>query len=120
MTQRRFALVGAFLFAAALFTAAPATAVSAADVSPHCQEAGYCLFSGTSFTGTRAVLPSARGCHSVSKLGFTTARSAARGFGDGYALELYSDTTCTTGVATVYDEVPNTSAKSYRLMFIPS
>lgn len=114
--HRRFALVGAFLFTATLFTAAPASA----DVSPHCKDAGYCLFSGTQFTGTRALVPSRYGCHPVSSLGFTTARSAARGFGDGAALILYSDTTCTTETAIVFQEVPTTSAKSYRLLPIPA
>ncbi|GAB2983239.1 hypothetical protein [Saccharothrix stipae] len=117
MTQRRFALAGALLLTAALLPAAPA---SASDVSPHCQEPGYCLFSGSSFTGTRAVLPAAYGCHPVSDLGFTTARSAARGFGDGSGLVLYSDTTCTTRAATVYHEVPTTTAKSYRHLPIPT
>ncbi|NUT49619.1 MAG: hypothetical protein HOV94_20265, partial [Saccharothrix sp.] len=77
------------------------------------------LFSGTSFTGTRAV-PQRFGCFPVSDLGFDTARSAARGSGDGSALVLYSDTSCATSVATVYYEVPNTAAKSYRMLPIPS
>ncbi|MEU4743752.1 hypothetical protein AB0G02_25265 [Actinosynnema sp. NPDC023658] len=119
MTQRRLALVGAFVLTAALASAAPASAV-VADVSPHCQEPGYCLFSGADFTGTRAVLPSTYGCHPVSDVGFATARSAARGFGDGTGLVLYSDTTCTTSVAVVRQEVPTTAAKSYRLLPIPA
>lgn len=117
MTHRRFALAGALALAAALTSAVPA---SASDVSPHCQEPGYCLFSGTSFTGTRVVLPASFGCHPVSDLGFPTARSAARGFGDGSALILYSDTTCTTAATTVHDELPTTTANSYRLLPIPT
>ncbi|WP_158843442.1 hypothetical protein [Saccharothrix deserti] len=117
MRRRHFALVGAFLFTAALATAAPASA----DPSPHCQEGGYCLFSGVEFGGTKAVLPANyNSCRPVSSLGFATARSAARGFGDDAALELYSDTTCTTHVATVFDDVPTTSANSYRLIRIPT
>ncbi|MEU4768725.1 hypothetical protein AB0H12_36300 [Actinosynnema sp. NPDC023794] len=112
-------LLGALLLASAAATAST-TAAAASEVSPHCQESGYCLFSGTSFTGTRAVLPLSYGCHPVTDLGFTTARSAARGFGDGTALQLFADSTCTTRVATVYHEVPTTAAASYRLMPIPS
>ncbi|MFI9815381.1 peptidase inhibitor family I36 protein [Saccharothrix variisporea] len=113
--MRKIALAGAVVVAAALVGATPA----AATVSPHCQDGGYCLFSGTNFTGTKAVLPTTRGCRAVSTLGFTPARSAARGYGDGYALELYSDTSCTTSVATVFDEVPDTNARSYALIPIP-
>jgi hypothetical protein len=119
MTQRLFTLAGALLLAAASTTAS-AAAASASDVSPHCRESGYCVFSGASFTGARAVVPQSYGCHPVTDLGFTTARSAARGFGDGTALQLFSDTTCTTRVATVYHEVPTTTATSYRLMPIPT
>lgn len=115
--QQRLALVGAVL--SALTLATPASA-SASDVSPHCQESGYCLFSGTSFTGTRVIVPPTYGCHPVSDLGFTTARSAARGFGDGAALQLFTDAGCTTLAATVYSEVPATTATSYRLSRIPA
>lgn len=120
MTQRLVTLLGTVLLAAATSTTAAAATTAASDVSPHCQESGYCLFSGTSFTGTRAVLPLSYGCHPVTDLGFTTARSAARGFGDGTALQLFADSTCTTRVATVYHEVPTTTATSYRLMPIPT
>ncbi|MEV8442887.1 hypothetical protein AB0425_36375 [Actinosynnema sp. NPDC051121] len=106
--------------AALLAVIACATPASASDVSPHCQEPGYCLFSGTSFTGTRAVVPPTYGCHPVSDLGFPTARSAARGFGDGAALQLFTDSACATPVATVYNEVATTSATAYRLSRIPS
>ncbi|MCC8250306.1 hypothetical protein [Saccharothrix luteola] len=116
---RLFALSSALLLASAAATAST-TAAAASDVSPHCQESGYCVFSGTSFTGTRAVLPLSYGCHPVTDLGFTTARSAARGFGDGTALQLFADSACATRVATVYHEVPTTTATSYRLMPIPT
>lgn len=143
--RRSALLLAAVTFTTITFTAAPATAttagpvavnpaspatvspatvspatVSPATVSPHCQEDGYCLFSGTDFTGVKAVLPADYGCHPVSALGYPTARSAARGFGDGLGLVLYSDTTCGTHAATVYDEVPATSAKSYRLLPLPA
>lgn len=108
------------LTAALLCALAPATPASASDVSPHCQEPGYCLFSGTSFTGTRATVPPTYGCHPISDLGFPIARSAARGFGDGAALQLFTDSTCATLAATVYTEVPTTSATAYRLSRIPS
>lgn len=119
-----FTLLSALLLSASAATAsaatASATAATASDVSPHCQESGYCVFSGASFTGARAIVPLSYGCHPVTDLGFTTARSAARGFGDGTALQLFADSTCTTRVATVYHEVPTTTATSYRLMPIPT
>ncbi|MCE6997946.1 hypothetical protein LZG04_24555 [Saccharothrix sp. S26] len=115
--MNRLALIAACLFGLTLTATTPA---SAADVSPHCGQPGYCLFSGTSFTGTRATVPPTYGCHPVSALGFTPARSAARGFGDGSALELFADTTCITRLATVYDEVPTTTAVAYRLTPIPA
>ncbi|TQM83016.1 hypothetical protein FHX81_5429 [Saccharothrix saharensis] len=65
-------------------------------------------------------MPPTYGCHPVADPGFPTARSAARGFGDGSALELFADTTCTTRVATVHHEVPTTTAASYRLTPIPT
>lgn len=122
MLRRRFALLLTTGLLGTLL-AAPATAaptVSPAPVSPHCQEDGYCLFSGTDFTGVKAVLPAVYGCHPVSALGYPTARSAARGFGDGLGLILYSDSTCGTHAANVHDEVPTTSAKSYRLLPLPT
>lgn len=115
-TLRRSASAAALFFAFAATT--PAAASS--SVSPHCQESGYCVFSGTSFTGTRTVVPQSYGCHPITDLGFPTARSAARGFGDGTALQLFADPTCTTRVATVYHEVPTTTATSYLLMPIPT
>lgn len=120
--RRSALLLAAVTFTTITSTAAPATATTAgpATAGPHCQEDGYCLFSGTDFTGVKAVLPADYGCHPVSALGYPTARSAARGFGDGLGLVLYSDTTCGTHAATVYDEVPATSAKSYRLLPLPA
>lgn len=120
--RRSALLLAAVTFTTIAFTAAPATATTAVPTTagPHCQEDGYCLFSGTDFTGVKAVLPADYGCHPVSALGYPTARSAARGFGDGLGLVLYSDTTCGTHAATVYDEIPATSAKSYRLLPLPA
>ncbi|ROP40393.1 hypothetical protein [Saccharothrix texasensis] len=117
--RRRFTVLAALLFAAAAATPA-AAAASASDVSGHCRESGYCVFSGASFTGARTVVPQSYGCHPVTDLGFPTARSAARGFGDGTALQLFADTACTALAATVYHEVPATTAGSYRLMPIPA
>jgi hypothetical protein len=115
MTPLRIILTGALVVAGSTLAAAPAHA----DVSPHCTDAGYCLFSGTGFTGTRVAVSSGSGCRPVSGLGITTVRSAARGYGDGYALQLYSDTTCTTSAGVVFDEVASTSATAYRLIPIP-
>jgi hypothetical protein len=122
VTHRLSTLTAALLAVLACATPASATPASATafDVSPHCQEPGYCLFSGTSFTGARATVPATYGCHPVSDLGFPTARSAARGFGDGAALQLFTDAGCTTLAATVYSEVPATTATSYRLSRIPA
>ncbi|MEV0680753.1 hypothetical protein AB0I60_29980 [Actinosynnema sp. NPDC050436] len=113
--MKRTAVIGAVVLASGLLGAAPAGAA----VGPHCQEDGYCLFSGEGFGGTKAVLPADYGCHRVSSLGFSPARSAARGYGDGTAPALYSDATCATHPTYVYDEVPSTSALSYRLLPIP-
>ncbi|QFZ23027.1 hypothetical protein [Saccharothrix syringae] len=113
--MRRPSLITGLALAAALTAAVPAHA----DVSPHCQVGAYCLFPGENFIGDRAVPPLERGCHPVSALGFTTARSAARGFGDSWALELFADGGCATKVATVWQEVPVTAALSYRLTQIP-
>jgi hypothetical protein len=115
MKSLRIILTGAFVVAGSALAAPPAQA----EVSPHCTDDGYCLFSGPEFTGTKVVVPSGSGCRPVSGLGLTTVRSAARGFGDGYALRLYSDTTCSTSAGTVYDEVASTSATAYRLIPIP-
>lgn len=95
-------------------------ATAQAEVSPHCQQHGYCLFSGAEFRGTKASVTSGNGCHSVSALGFPTARSVAQGFGDGETLELYADRACETSLGLALDEIPTTSAKSYRIRFIPS
>ncbi|CCH34636.1 hypothetical protein ABZ816_30260 [Actinosynnema sp. NPDC047251] len=113
--MKRIAVVGAVVLAGGLLGAAPASAA----VSPHCQEDGYCLFSGTQFSGTKAVLPTSWGCYPVSSLGFGPARSAARGYGDGSALAIYSDANCANRLAFVHDEVPATTALSYRLLPIP-
>ncbi|MBW4716391.1 hypothetical protein [Saccharothrix obliqua] len=113
--MRRIAVIGAAVLATGLLGAVPAGAA----VSPHCQEDGYCLFSGVGFGGTRAVLPAEHGCRAVSTLGFTPARSAARGYGDGLALEIFADTGCADHLAFVYDEVPETNARSYRLVPVP-
>ncbi len=114
--MKRIAFIGAAVLTAGLVTAAPA----AAGVSPHCLEGGYCLFSAPQFGGTKAVLSHTWGhCRLVSSLGFTPARSAARGFGDGAALELYSDTTCTNSVAVVFQDVPDVTALSYAVIPIP-
>lgn len=119
--MRRLTLVAGLALVAGLTTAGVGGVAGAAEVevSPHCQVGGYCLFPGENFTGTRAVLPYGYGCRQVSDLGFPIARSAARGFGDGAALELYADDDCGTPVATVYYEVPVTAAASYRLIPIP-
>ncbi|HKS48878.1 MAG TPA: hypothetical protein VJT49_27970 [Amycolatopsis sp.] len=114
MTSDRCAVV----IGALLLTALASPATASADVSPHCQDSNYCLFPGANFTGTKAVA-SGRGCQPVSRLGFTPARSVARGYGDSYALELYADTSCTTSLGTVSYEVPDTSALAYQLVAIP-
>jgi hypothetical protein len=116
MKSLRIVLVGVIAMAGSALLARPALA----DVSPHCTDGGYCLFSGTNFTGTKAVVPSGAGCRQVSGLGFPVAHSAARGFGDSAALQLYSDSTCTTQVATVFSDVPSTTAVAYRLLPVPS
>ncbi|GIH15029.1 peptidase inhibitor family I36 protein [Rugosimonospora africana] len=116
MTPLRVIVTGALVVAGSAL-AAPSPAQ--ADVSPHCADAGYCLFSGTNFTGTEVTVSSGSGCRPVSGLGIATARSAARGYGDSYALQLYSDTTCTTSAGVVFDEVASTSATAYRLVPIP-
>ncbi|RKT57329.1 hypothetical protein [Saccharothrix australiensis] len=113
--MKRIAIVGAVVLTAGLLGAAPA----GAEVGPHCEEGAYCLFSATQYGGTKAVVPPDWGCYPVSALGFTTARSAARGFGDGSGLGLYSDTSCTDHVAYVYDDIPDTTALSYRLVPLP-
>ncbi len=90
-----------------------------ADVSAHCQDYGFCLFSGAGFTSKKATVPTGSGCRAVATLGFTTARSAARGYGDSKVLELFADAECANSVGTVVTEVANTSAVAYRLMSIP-
>lgn len=97
-----------------------ATAVPAAAAGEHCHSGAYCLFAGTNYTGTSAVVSSGLGCHAVSALGFPVAHSAARGFGDGFALQLYADSACTSSLGNVNSDVPNTSASGYRLIPIPS
>src|ERR1700709_137757 len=112
---RNIVVLGSVVFACGAMAVAPASAAG-----EHCHVQGrYCLFSGTNYTGIQAVLPTACGCHAVSGVGFPVAHSAARGFGDGSALQLYSDSTCTTSLGTVAADVPNTSAASYRLLPIP-
>ncbi|WP_410658893.1 hypothetical protein [Amycolatopsis sp. lyj-112] len=106
---------GAVLLASALSGGTP----SAQEVSPHCQQDGYCLFSGTDFGGTKVSVPTGRGCKPVSALGIPAAGSAARGFGDANALELYADEACTVSAGTVFHEIPDTAAKAYRLIPIP-
>jgi hypothetical protein len=115
MNARRIILIGATVVAGSTL-AAPA---AQAEVSSHCTDSGYCLFSGTNFTGTEVVVPAGTGCRPVSTLGITTARSAARGYGDSYVLQLYTDTSCTTSAGTVTSEVASTSATAYRLIAIP-
>ena len=105
--------------AAVVLSAGLASAVPAAAAGEHCQSGAYCLFSGTNYTGTSAVVASGPGCHAVSSLGFPVAHSAARGFGDAYALQLYSDSTCTTLLGNVNTDVPDTAAAGYRLIPIP-
>ncbi|GLY65625.1 peptidase inhibitor family I36 protein [Amycolatopsis taiwanensis] len=118
MRTRQIGIAGA-VAALALAGSALAAPAALADVSPHCQQSGYCLFSGAGFTGTRVTVSSGTGCHPVSDLGLPVARSAARGFGDGAALTLYSDTQCTTSIGTVFTELPDISAASYRLTPLP-
>ncbi|MFI0141836.1 hypothetical protein [Streptomyces luteogriseus] len=105
------------LIAGSLTVAAPA----AADVSPHCQEAGYCLFSDVHFSGIKAVIPNSTGCKAVNTVGFPAAASVARGFGDSTALRLYSDGNCTQPITYVYGDMANVNppARSYSLMRIP-
>jgi hypothetical protein len=105
----------AVLLGAGMFAAAPAVAAG-----EHCQTGAYCLYSGTNYTGIKAVVPTGLGCHAVSTLGFPVAHSAARGFGDGYVLQLYADTACTSSLGNVNTDVPNTKAAGYRVMPIPS
>jgi hypothetical protein len=90
-----------------------------ADVSVHCQEDGYCLFSGAGFAGEKVSLRAGNGCRSVADLGIATARSAARGYGDSKVLELFSDGQCSNSLGAVVDEVANTSAAAYRIVSIP-
>lgn len=115
MTPSRVILTGALVLAGSAFVATPAHA----DVSPHCADAGYCLFSGTDFTGTKVAVSSGSGCHPASSLGIAAIRSVARGYGDGYALQLYSDTACSTSAGVVFQDTANTSATAYRLVPIP-
>lgn len=111
---------GAVLLAGALSGGAlSGSTLSVQEVSPHCQQDGYCLFSGTDFGGTKVSVPTGRGCEPVSALGIPVAGSAARGFGDGNALELYADEACTVSAGTVFHEIPETAAKAYRLIPIP-
>jgi peptidase inhibitor family I36 len=106
--------------AAVVLGAGVATAMPAAAAGEHCRSGTYCLFSGTNYTGIKAVVPSGAGCHAVSTLGFPVAHSAARGFGDGYALQLFADASCKSSLGYANFDVPNTSAAGYRLMPIPS
>ncbi|TDP95095.1 peptidase inhibitor family I36 protein [Labedaea rhizosphaerae] len=105
--------------AAVVLGAGLASAMPAGAAGEHCQSGAYCLFSGTNYTGTSAVVASGLGCHAVSSLGFPVAHSAARGFGDSYALQLYADSSCRTLLGNVNSDVPNTSAAGYRLIPIP-
>lgn len=95
------------------------TALPAVAAGEHCPAQGSCLYSGANYTGTLAVVPSQGGCHTVASLGFSPARSAARGFGDGSVLQLYSDSACQASLGTVTADVPVTAAASYRVVFIP-
>ncbi|WP_143051666.1 MULTISPECIES: hypothetical protein [unclassified Streptomyces] len=92
-----------------------------ADASGNCQQSGYCVFDETSFTGNKSVLPNALGCHTISTLGISAARSAARGFGDGKALALYSDTQCSHQITTVTQDHASLdpAALSYSLVNLP-
>ncbi|WP_406270250.1 hypothetical protein OHT93_18240 [Streptomyces sp. NBC_00191] len=94
---------------------------AAADVSPNCQESGYCLFEGAGFTGKKAVVPTSTGCRGTSTLGISAARSAAQGFGDGKALLLYSDTRCTQRITDVSENLASLdpAALSYSLVNLP-
>jgi hypothetical protein len=83
--------------AALLLAGTPAVAA----VSPHCQQSPYCLFSGTSFSGTKVpVNYTGVSCKTVASLSITEARSAVRGPGDSLAMELYSDAACASKVGT--------------------
>ncbi|HEY3465630.1 MAG TPA: hypothetical protein VGL47_10895 [Amycolatopsis sp.] len=112
----KFMVLAATSTSAIALTVAPASA----DVGSHCQQDGYCLFSGTSFTGTKVAVPSGSGCAPVTGLGFAVARSAARGYGDSKVLELFSDTQCATSLGVVSGEVASTAARAYRLISIPA
>src|SRR5262249_18530993 len=115
MKVLRIVLAGAVAMAGSALVARPALA----DISPHWAEGGHCLFSDPTFGGTKVGLPSGSGCRPVTSVGVPVARSAARGSGDGYALRLFADTACGTLVATVFRDVPSTTAAAYRLMPIP-
>ena len=95
------------------------SAMPASAAGEHCQTGAYCLFSATNYSGVSAVVASGSGCHAVASLGFPVARSAARGFGDSYALQLYADSSCTTSLGYLNSDVPDTSAQGYRLILIP-
>jgi hypothetical protein len=117
MKTRRIAVLGA---AAALSTGGVMAAPAAlAEVSPHCPQAGFCLFPGADFTGTMVGVPAGTGCRQVSTLGITEARSAARGYGDASALQLYADSGCTTSAGSVLFEIPDTVTVAYRLVPLP-
>lgn len=104
----------------ALTLMAVGVAPASADVGRHCQQSGYCLFSGSGFDGTKVVVPAGYGCQPVTPLGIDVARSAARGFGDSHVLELFADNACANRIAVATDEVAETSARTYRLTMIPS
>ncbi|WP_435279541.1 hypothetical protein [Streptomyces sp. 1222.5] len=112
------------LLAGSLITAAMTTSgtvPAVADAPGHCQQSGYCVFDETSFNGNKSVLPNALGCHTTSTLGISAARSAARGFGDGKALALYSDTQCSHRITTVTQDHDSLdpAALSYSLTNLP-
>lgn len=119
MALRRMVLAGAAAGSLVALGTLGVPGVALAEVSPHCTQDGYCLFSGSDFTGTEASPDSTGGCHLTSDLGLPVVRSAARGFGDGSVLVLYTDTACTSSPTFVTGDVADTSARSYRVMLVP-
>lgn len=103
-------------------SATTAVTPAMADASEHCQESGYCLFDRPGFTGKKAVLPNVTGCRAVTSVGISTARSAARGFGDSKTLVLYSDTRCSHRITDVTKDRAGLEppALSYSLLNLPS
>ena len=98
-----------------LFGATPAVA----EVSDHCKESGYCLFSGSNFDGTK-VSALRIGCRTAQSIGLVAIRSAARGYGDSLALTIYSGTACDGTAVNVFSDTSGVVAKSYQLIPIPS